>query len=178
MSDLTRISKLSEWLYWAATVLTYVLPLLVLAGILRGWVDTASLTKRFPELAEGTVIAPVQGLLAALVAAVAVFPLIAAFMAMSSLFNRYRRGEILSDACADDILRIGRAMVFLAAATVLVPTLQVLVLSWQSPPGQRVLQVGLDSGTLGFLLSGGLMFVIGWVMREAARVKAENEGFV
>jgi len=36
----------------------------------------------------------------------------------------------------------------------------------------------LDQGTLGFLLAAGLLTVIGWAMREAAAVKAENEGFV
>jgi hypothetical protein len=105
-----------------------------------------------------------------------VFPMIAAFLAMGSLFNRYRRGEILSDGSADDILRIGRAMLLVAIATVLVPTLQLLALSWNG--SSRVLSIGIDGGTLGFLLSAGLLTVIGWVMREAARVKAENEGFV
>jgi O-antigen ligase len=63
-------------------------------------------------------------------------------------------------------------------ATVIVPTLQGLVLSWQAAPGGRVLQIGLDGGTLGFVLSAGLLTVTGWAMREAARLKAENEGFV
>ena len=178
MTDTARIARLSQWLYWAALVLTYVLPLAILIAILRGWFDPAALPARFPVLAKDTVVTPFQGTLAALIAAFAVLPLIAAFMAMTSLFDRYRKGEILSDDCADDILRIGRAMILVAAATVLVPTLQVLVLSWNSPSGQRVLQVGVDGGTLGFLLSAGLMFVIGWAMREAAAVKAENAEFV
>jgi hypothetical protein len=59
-----------------------------------------------------------------------------------------------------------------------VPTLQVLALSWTNPPGQKMLQIGLSSDSLGFLVAGGLLTVIGWVMREAARIKAENEGFV
>jgi hypothetical protein len=176
MTDLVRISRLSDWLFWAATVLTYALPLTILVAILRGWFDPASLPGNFPVLPEGTPVTPFQGTLVAGVAVLAVFPLIAAFIAMASLFNRYRRGEILTDGCADDILRIGRAMIFVALATVLVPTLQILILSWNAP--QRMLSIGLDGGTLGFLLSAGLMFVIGWVMREAAVVKAENEGFV
>jgi hypothetical protein len=36
----------------------------------------------------------------------------------------------------------------------------------------------LDQGTLGFLMAAGLLTVIGWAMREAAAVKAENAAFV
>jgi len=178
MPDLNRITRVSAWLYWASAVLAYVLPLKVIIAILRGWFDPASLPARFPLLADGTIVSPFQGTLVALIAVLSVFPLIAALIAMQSLFSRYRRGEILTDGCATDILRIGRAMFLVAAATVLVPMLQYLALSWNAGQGKRVLQIGLDSGTPGFLLSGSLLFVIGWVMREAARVKVENQGFV
>jgi len=95
---------------------------------------------------------------------------------MVRLFAAYRDGEVLSVGNAETILRIGRNFLMVAAFTVLVPTLQVLILSWRA--GQRMLSIGLDQGTLGFLLAAGLLTVIGWAMREAAAVKAENEGFV
>jgi ABC-type transport system involved in cytochrome bd biosynthesis fused ATPase/permease subunit len=41
-----------------------------------------------------------------------------------------------------------------------------------------MLSIGLDQGTLGFLMAAGLLTVIGWAMREAAAVKAENAAFV
>jgi Protein of unknown function (DUF2975) len=176
MSDQTRLVRLSGQLYWMATVLAYALPLLVIGSILRGVLYPDALLRQFPALAKGTEISAVQGALSAMIAVVAVLPMIAAFMGMSRLFNRYRQGEILTDDNAEDILRIGRAMLFVAMATVLVPTLQLLVLSWNATP--RTLQIGIDGGTLGFVLSAGLLTVIGWAMRDAARVKAENEGFV
>lgn len=176
MTDLPQISRLSTWLYWTATVLAYVLPLVVILTILRGYFDPATVVSRFPLLAADTPVTAFQGALVAAIALLSVFPMIAALLAMGSLFNRYRRGEVLSDGSADDILRIGRAMLFVAVATVLVPTLQMLVLSWNATP--RTLQIGIDGGTLGFLMSAGLLTVIGWAMRDAARVKAENEGFV
>ncbi|WP_309666440.1 DUF2975 domain-containing protein [Tabrizicola sp.] len=176
MPDLNRIVTLSSWLYWTAMVLVYLLPLIVIIAVLRGYFDPATMLAQYPVLAADTPVTKVQALLVAAIAVAAVLPMTSAFLAMASLFNRYRRGEILSDGSADDILRIGRAMLLVAAATVLVPTLQVLALSWNA--AQKTLQIGLDGGTLGFVLSAGLLTVIGWVMREAARVKAENEGFV
>ena len=53
---------------------------------------------------------------------------------------------------------------------------QGLIVTWNA--AQRQLAIGVDGGTLGFLMVSGLLTVIGWAMREAARVKAENEGFV
>jgi Protein of unknown function (DUF2975) len=173
-----RIARLSDWLFWISTALAWVLPLTVIAAILRGWFDPAALMARFPGLPSGTVTTPFQGTLVAAVAVVAVYPLVAALLAMRSLFARYRTGEILTDACAGDILRVGRALFLVAAVTVVVPMLQLLILSWNAGPGEWVLSIGLDQGTLGFLVSGGLLVVIGWVMREAARASEENRGFV
>ncbi len=176
MPNLLRIARFSTWLYWAATVLVYVLPLIVIISLLRGHLDPPALVARYPILAAATPVTQLQAALVIAVAVIALLPTIAAFMATASLFDRYRRGEVLSDGSADDILRIGRAMIFAALATVLAPTLQILILSWNA--AQKTLQIGLDGGTLGFLLSAGLLTVIGWAMREAARVKADNEGFV
>jgi hypothetical protein len=176
VSDPTRIARLSRVLYWTAINLAYLLPLLIVFYISRGLFDPEVLLDKFPLIPRGTSVTPFQATVTAAIAVAALFPMIAALLAMSSLFNRYRHGEILSDGCASDILRTGRAMLFVAVATLLVPTLQLLVLSWNAP--ERLLQIGVDDGTLGFLLSAGLLTVIGWAMREAARVKAENEGFV
>jgi amino acid transporter len=172
-----RITRFSGWLYWAVTVLAYCLPCIVIAAILRGWFDPASLIARFPLLPPGVFVSPLQGTLVAAVAVCSLLPLVGAFLAMRRLFSRYRRGEILTDACADDIRLTGQALIFVAAATVLVPMLQLLILSWNTPGG-RILSIGIDGGALGFLLSGAMLTVIGWVMREAARAADENRGFV
>jgi amino acid transporter len=171
-----RITRFSGWLYWAVTVLAYVLPCIVIAAILRGWFDPATLVARFPILPSGTSVSPLQGTLGAAVAVFSLFPLVGAFLAMRRLFSRYRRGEILTDACADDIRLTGQALI-LVAATVVVPMLQLLIVSWNAPGG-RLLSVGIDGGTLGFVLSGAMLTIIGWVMREAARAADENRGFV
>jgi hypothetical protein len=176
MPEQTRLTRLSNALYWTALALSVVLPLLVLVYAAKGVTDPASLLDRAPTLAPDTIISrPQAGLIAAL-ALISVLPMVAALRAMAQLFDRYRMGEVLSDANADTILTIGRALLLVAVFTVLVPTLQTLILSWSTP--QRTLSIGIDGGTLGFLMAAGLLTVIGWAMREAARVKAENEGFV
>lgn len=176
MPDDSRLPRLSEALYWTALALSAVLPLIVLLYAARGVMDPASLLARAPIVPAHTPVGRTQAGLVALVAVVSVLPLVAALRAMARLFDRYRTGEVLSEANADTILVIGRALVLVAVFTILVPTLQALILSWNA--AQKTLQIGLDGGTLGFLMAAGLLTVIGWAMREAARVKAENEGFV
>jgi hypothetical protein len=173
-----RIAPLSNLLYWVCTIAAYALPLFIIAFILRGWFDPALLVAQYPILPTDVRVTPFQATLVAAVAVVATYPLVATFLGMRRLFGRYRSGEILSDACAADILRIGQALFAVAAMTVLVPTLQIVVLTWHIGLGQRLLSIGIDSSTLGFLLSGGLLIVIGWVMREAAKAAEDAKGFV
>jgi hypothetical protein len=173
-----RITPLSNLLFWVCTVLAYALPLFIIVHILRGWYDPARLLEQYPVLPATAPVTPFQATLVAAVAVIATYPLVATFLGMRRLFGRYRRGEILSDACATDILRIGQALFAVAAMTVIVPMLQIMILSWGLGQGQRLLSVGVDGSTLGFLLSGGLLIVIGWVMREAAQAAEDAKGFV
>jgi Protein of unknown function (DUF2975) len=178
MEKLDRIAWLSGWLYRASTLLACGLPLVVLGAILGGWFDAAGLASRFPALPATLSVSQMQATAVALIAVVAVFPMVAACLAMRRLFGRYRSGEILTDHCAAEILRVGQALFAVAAMTVLVPTAQLLVLSWNAAPGGRILSIGIDGSTVGFLLSGAMLIVIGWVMREAAQAAEDNRGFV
>lgn len=176
MSDRPRLTRLSEILYWTALILSVVLPLLVLLYAAISVSDPASLLSQVPGLAPDTPVSREQAGLVAAVALVAVLPMVAALRGMTRLFDRYRMGEVLSDANAATILSIGRAFLLVALFAVLVPTVQTLILSWQAP--QKMLTIGIDDGVLGFVLAAGLLTVIGWALREAAAVKAENAGFV
>jgi hypothetical protein len=178
MSTDTSITRLSQWLFWACTGLAYAVPAIVALAIARGWFDPARLVQQFAQLPPDTTVTAFQGALVAGVAVLSTYPLIAAFWFMRRLFARYRQGEILTDGCAVDILRIGQALFAVAATTVIVPTLQLLILSWNAGAGARILSIGVDGSTLGFLLSGGLLAVIGRVMHQAARTADENRGFV
>lgn len=176
MPDQTRLSRLSGLLYWVALALSALLPVIVLVYAGKGVSDPASLLSRAPLVPAATQVTTVQAGLIAAVALVSVVPLVVALRGMVQLFAAYRDGEVLSGENADAILSIGRNFLIVAAFTVLVPTLQTLILSWNA--AQRIVTIGLDQGTLGFLLAAGLLTVIGWAMREAAAVKAENAGFV
>lgn len=176
MEDRPRLQALSGRLYAVALALSVLLPFLVLIYAGKGIADPASLLSRTPSVPRGTPVTAGQAGLVGALGVLSVLPLVAALRAMARLFSHYQAGDILSHENAETILRIGRALLVVAVFAVLVPAMQTLVLGWNAP--QKVLAIGLDGGTLGFLMSAGLLTVIGWAMREAAAVKAENEGFV
>ena len=176
MQDQTRLARLSGALYWTVLVLSVMLPLMALLFAGQGVLDPASLLHRAPAVPSETPVTRSQAGLVAAVTLLSVLPMVTALRAMARLFDHYRMGDVLSQGNAEAILTIGRALVVVAVFAILTPTAQALILSWNAE--QRTLQIGLDGGTLGFLIAAGLLTVIGWAMREAARVKAENEGFV
>lgn len=176
MSDHHRLQSLSGLLYRVALALSVLLPIIVLVYAGQGVSDPASLLSRAPMVPAGTPVSTAQAGLVAAIALLSLLPMVAALRGMVRLFGAYRDSEVLSRENADTILRIGRNMVLVAALTVIVPTLQTLILSWNA--AQKTLAIGLDTGTLGFLMAAGLLTVIGWALREAAEVKAENERFV
>jgi hypothetical protein len=176
MGEDQRLRKLSGVLYTAALSLSVILPLLVLVYAAKGVTDPASLLSRAPMVPAETLVTKGQAGLVAALGLISVLPMVAALRAMARLFGQYRIGVVLSADNAATILRIGRALLLVALFAVLVPTLQTLILSWNA--AQKTLAIGIDGGTLGFLMAAGLLTVIGWAMGEAARVKAENEAFV
>lgn len=108
-------------------------------------------------------------------------PAIALFWVLDSLrrlFRSYMAGEVLTEGSAVLIRRTGKGLLALAALQIAVLPLQTLLFTWQSPPGERQIAIGVGHGEVGFVLVAGLLTVIGWAMTEAARQAEENRSFV
>jgi hypothetical protein len=94
------------------------------------------------------------------------------------LFRLYKSGEVLTENAAILIRQTGKAMLLLALLKIVVHPVQTLLLTWQSPPGSRMVSIAIGQAEIGFLLLAGLLTVIGWAMTEAARVAEENRSFI
>jgi len=173
-----RISRLSTVLFLTSSALIGLFPVVFIYGLYLGWTDPAWLSGMFAGVPVDQGYTPLKSMLVVLAGALALPPMLMAFWHMRSLFDRYRAAEILTDACARHILRVGQALVAVAIVGVLVPTLQILILTAGNAEGTRQLSIGIDGSTVGFLLAGGLLVVIGWVMREAAVIAEDAKGFV
>ncbi|GAB1479067.1 hypothetical protein MASR2M74_16260 [Paracoccaceae bacterium] len=178
MQDKAQVTRLSTALYRGASLLLPLLPLLVLGYGLWGASNPDWLAGAFAGLPEGTRLTPWKSTAVLAIGAIALVPILMALWQMRGLFARYRRGEILTAACAAHIRRTGSALALLALAQVLIRPLQILVLTADNPAGQKILAISLSSEVLWLALAGGLLVVIGRVMAEAARVAEENAGFI
>ncbi|MEO1640056.1 MAG: hypothetical protein AAFU41_12525 [Pseudomonadota bacterium] len=97
---------------------------------------------------------------------------------MRLLFDAYTKGAVLTADNAALIQRIGQGFLALACAPLFIQPVQTVLLTLSNPPGQRSLSIGVESDMVFFALSGGLIIVIGWAMKEASSVAAENRAFV
>lgn len=95
-----------------------------------------------------------------------------------ALFGEYLCGAVFSPRALACLRRFGALLVALAVVQPLSQALMSVAISWDNPPGQRVLSIAISSNDYALVL-GALVFVaIARVMTEAARVAEENEGFV
>ncbi len=178
MSKLHKVSKWAGILHKLTIAAMVVLPVTILTGL----VSTTSVLSlldmswlRYRSLGN-----LVSGQVVGALALGLINPLILLFTLnqMRKLFAAYTRGEVLTDHCAWLIQRIGKGFLALAIATFLIRPMQILLLTMALPQGQRSIAIGLNSEMIFFAISGGLIIVIGWAMREASAAAEENRAFV
>lgn len=182
MHPLNPTARLSRRLGGATSFLICALSVTLILAAVPGRLPAGMVRKAFcaafPDVSPAPLVTPVKTALCPGTGRVALLPMIRALIEMKRRFARDSRGDILSQACACHILRIGQALVAAALPGVVTRALQGLALTYDNGPGHRMLALSLDGATAGFILAGGLLVVIGWVMGEAARVADDNRGFV
>lgn len=104
--------------------------------------------------------------------------LIYAMLRTRGLFAEYAEGRLFSVEAAERLKSTARAVLLLAVFSPFMPTVFVLLFTFENPQGQKLLYLGADSTDVMTAIVGGLLFAIALVMGEAAKVAAENEQFV
>ncbi|MCM5679463.1 DUF2975 domain-containing protein [Schlegelella sp. S2-27] len=94
------------------------------------------------------------------------------------LFGEYARGEVFGARACRRLRRMALALIAVAVAQPLSRTLTVLALTLYNPPGQKVLAIGISWHDYTFLLVGGVLLAVAWVMVEATRLAQEHAEFV
>lgn len=178
MTEPDRIRTLSRWLRIGATAAMVLLPCAAVWAVGTSMANPENLASAFPVLPPATSLTQTKALFVGLVGSLPLLPTLYGLLQMRNLFGRYISGEVLSEVCAVHIRRIGSVFVTLACLGILVPTVQLLILTFDSARGERLLSIAISSESIGLLLAGGLITVVGWAMSGAARAADENAGFV
>lgn len=168
-----RVTRLAGILHAVSLVFLVLIPVSVAGVVLLVALGTASFL--VPEGVSATGLYLWAGV------AVGFLPVLALLWVLDTLrtlFACYREGDVLTAQSAHLILRAGKGLIWLAALNVAVQPFASVLLSWQAPPGQRELAIGIGQAEIGFLFVAGLLTLIGWAMSEAARQADENKAFV
>ncbi|MCC5517242.1 MULTISPECIES: DUF2975 domain-containing protein [Vibrio] len=89
-----------------------------------------------------------------------------ALMVLIRLFRNYERGEIFSLENAMSYQKLGYSLFYWVLGSVIYSSLMSVILSFNNPPGERILGisfVGMDFLTL---ILGIIILIISWVMKE------------
>ncbi|MCB2215185.1 DUF2975 domain-containing protein [Desulfofustis glycolicus] len=89
------------------------------------------------------------------------------------LFKLYQKGIFFQAENVRCFKHLSRTLVLWAFAGVLVTPLLSVVLTMNNPPGQRVVEVTLQSADLTALVVGGMLAVIAAVMEDGERLQTE-----
>jgi Protein of unknown function (DUF2975) len=94
------------------------------------------------------------------------------------LIGRYAQGDVFGPPAMAALDRFARGLLALVLAQIAARTLMSVALTWDYPPGQRVLSVGLGSNDYMLLLFAAVLVAITRVMHHAASIAEDNAGFI
>ena len=97
---------------------------------------------------------------------------------MCALFRLYAQGQALSAACGAHIARIGAGVIAIPFGGVFYDAASSYLLTRHNPPGEGAVSIGIQGMSIGLMVGGCLMLLIGATMLEAARQADENRSFV
>jgi len=178
MNNAHRISKLATKLHWITAFVLFALPLTIFWQIMRVSLDVKTYAASFPDAVIAANVSTVQVWLCVALDMFVIGVVVYTLEQTRRLFAQFSRRYIFDFTTSDIITRIGVGLLVIVCGATVVYTLQVLVLTWTNPVGQRALSIMFDNSDVGFLLSAGLLLIIGWAMRDAAVLAAENSEFV
>lgn len=178
MDGMVRVRRLSVWLGRLTSFGIVALCLLAASMvILPDWFDTLIETA-YPQLTTETGITAAKRTVLLLLLSLPFLITLYGLWNLRLLFDAYARGQVFAAAPARHIRNVGMSMLANMVMSVIVHSISSVVLTIDNPAGSRQLSISFSSDSYMLLLMGGLLVVIGWVMREASRISDENRRFV
>ncbi|MDP2570720.1 DUF2975 domain-containing protein [Vibrio penaeicida] len=90
------------------------------------------------------------------------------------LFKNYERDEIFSLENANYYQKLGYSLFYWVGGSVIYGAVTSVILSFNNPPGERVLAVTFQGLDLLTLMFGFIVVIISWVMKEGHALADEN----
>jgi len=93
---------------------------------------------------------------------------------LNRLFRLYEQAIVFSEQNVLYFRRIGYTLIYWVVANQLFTVLISLTLTFNNPPGERMLVAQLAISDIGSLIIGGVVVLVSWVMNEATKMEHEQ----
>lgn len=91
------------------------------------------------------------------------------------LFKNYERGEVFTNDNVQRYKKLAYSLFAWVIAGICYDALISLVLSFNNPPGQRVISINFEGPDFVALVAGAVVLTIAYVMQEAHKLSDENK---
>lgn len=104
--------------------------------------------------------------------------LLFALKSLTQLFKNYQRGDIFTLKNAQLYQKLGYSVFYWVFGGIVYQAIMTVVLSFNNPPGQRILAITMTGVDILSLLIGFFVIMISWIMQEAYRITDENNNTI
>jgi len=94
------------------------------------------------------------------------------------IFHTLEKKGPFTTELSSSIMFLGAATIVTACISILMPTMMILALTYDNPPGSRELTISFSSGAISFLLIGMVIHILGGILYKAAEIAEENRQFI
>lgn len=109
------------------------------------------------------------------VSLISAIPALYGIINLKNLFKLYRKKIVFSHKNAEYILRLGYSMIAWVAAKLVFVALISVVLTFGNQSGERMIVLQFEVSDIAMLISGSVIVLISWVMKEVAIIKEEQK---
>lgn len=95
--------------------------------------------------------------------------------ALIKLFKLYEKGEIFTLNNVRYIRRIGYGLLLTQMINPVYEALMGVILTWNNPPGYRIVKVTLDQTNIGIIFAALIVILISWIMAEGCKLHEEQQ---
>lgn len=169
-----QVRRVLQGLYLLAPLLTLYYWLSVNTGLDYLFRTGIIETEFDPMIFANQSLSPSTRLLAFLASMLPCGILMYALKQLIHLFKHYEKREIFTISTATHYQRLGYVFFYWAAGSLLYSGLISVILSFNNPPGERVLSLTFTGINVLTILCGFMVLIISWVMKEAQTIADEH----
>ena len=98
-----------------------------------------------------------------------------ALLSIAKLLGLYEKGEYFSERTAKQFGNIGKFFIFSVLVSFPQELLFTAVTTMKEPSGQRFMSVGISNHDFSATLFALMIILVGWVMKEAVKIKQDQD---